>query len=163
MRLLDGHGALRPPPPARPTSLSGALEADTARDPFVVAPSQPAAGVILVRLAGELDMLTIPRSRRALTGAVDAVASEMARPHGPGGPLRGRVVCDLDGLDFVAASGLGMLVEVAEHARARRVELVLVASCRPVRRALDLTGLAHCFETVPSGDGLLGAIPGVAS
>jgi len=128
-------------------------DAGTAQAHLVVAPTQPAVGVMCVRLQGELDVVTAPRTRRVLAGAVDAVAAEMARPLGRR-PRRGRVVCDLDGLTFVAASGLGLLVDVAEHARTLRVDFVLVAACQPVRRVLELTGLDHFFAVTPMPEAL---------
>lgn len=162
--------ALRRPDPVRVESVPRAggpagtcAEADTTGPRFVVALSQPAVGFIVVRLQGELDMVTVPRARRTLIGAVDAVAAEGRRADGRDRPSPGRVACDLDDLDYVGAAGLGMLVEVTDHARGRCVDLVVVASSRRVRRVLDITGLAEVLTTWASRDGLAGPMQEVAS
>lgn len=127
---------------------------------LTVAPSQPSRGEIVVRLRGELDILTSPRCQRVLRLAVRAVAQEAARPKEPPRSGSGCVVCDLDGVDFLAASALTMFLEIAEEAQARGVEFVLVGARRPVHRLLSLTGLEGHFsmsdrwETATDGVGV---------
>ena len=125
-----------PRPDRRPQARAGAGEPV---DGLTIAVSQPQETTVVVRALGELDLLSAPRCARILAGAVRTVA--------PGSPasgtdrVRGRVVCDVDGVDFVAASGLGMLVEASDDAVAHDVDLVVVASNRPVLRPLSVTGL----------------------
>jgi len=87
--------------------------------------SQP--GRVIVRIDGELDMLTAPRLRDALFPVVaDADAD---------------VVLDLDRVTFLGSNGLGVLVEVARRASDSGAALRLVAGTKVVNRPLTLTGL----------------------
>ena len=115
-------------------------------DGLTVAVSQPREATVVVRVLGELDLLSAPRCSRILAGAVRTVAPA-ARPADDGAP-QARVVCDVDGVDFVAASGLGMLVSAADDAAAVGVDLVVVASSRPVLRPLAVTGLDRHLTVV---------------
>ena len=86
-----------------------------------------------------------------LRGAVVAVAAEVAHGRVSEGEAAGsRVVCDLNGLDFLGASGLGVLVEIEDHARRHGVEFVVAAQTRRVCRVLELTGLDRRFSLRPT-------------
>ncbi|WP_138734468.1 SpoIIE family protein phosphatase [Modestobacter excelsi] len=77
-------------------------------------------------LVGDLDL--------AGTAAVrDGVLAELADPR--------PVTVDLTRLGFVTSVGAGLLLEVAEHDRARGDLDVLLPAGGPARRMLDLTGL----------------------
>ena len=113
-----------------------------AGDGVTIAPTQPAPGLIVLRVGGELDRLTVPRLATALAQAVAATAGEAARPGGAsiltGAP---RVVCALDEVTFLGAAALGVLARAAAQARARRVDLVVRATRRVARRPFELTDL----------------------
>jgi len=109
----------------------------------------------VVRFFGELDILTAPRCTTVLRGLADLLAAET-------GVARRVLVCDLGGVTFLGASGLGALVDADDAARALGVELVLVAPHRPVRRPLELCGLdrrlqlhARLVDAVPGREGQL--------
>lgn len=85
-------------------------------------------GVLVLRVVGEVDLATVGRLREQLHHYI------------PGGH-RG-VVLDCIGVSFLAACGIGLLVETAEQAYAEGMTLRLVARSRLVQRALEIT-LAH--------------------
>ncbi|MCW2506208.1 MAG: hypothetical protein JWO79_4492 [Actinomycetia bacterium] len=92
-------------------------------------------GRSVVTVTGELDMLGAPRLRQILLGCLSEPGAD--------------VVADLDGITFLASTGLGVLVEAGQHATARGSKLRLVCSTRAVRRPLELTGLNQVFEIHP--------------
>lgn len=83
---------------------------------------------VLVRVAGELDLVTAPSLDRHLDGAV-------AR----GRPL---VVVDLAGVSFLDVRGLNSLVAAAAAANDAGSALVLRAAGPHVHRIVELCGLA---------------------
>jgi len=83
-------------------------------------------GTAVLRVAGEIDLLTVEQLRAALDQAL-------------AGPRR-TVVVDLQGVSFVACAGIGLLVDVRWRARRRGVRLHVVAS-RPVARTVALLDL----------------------
>src|SRR5215211_3550423 len=89
------------------------------------------AGVV-VRVSGEIDMLTTPRLRGLLSELIEA------RPR--------VVVLDMAAVSFFASSGLATLVEARDAAAARGVLLRLACLSRSVRRPLQITGLTARFE-----------------
>lgn len=83
--------------------------------------------VVIVSVAGELDMATVDKVATALR---DATARR--RP----------VVLDMTGLRFFSSAGLALLVRLHESAS---VDVHLAADQRVVRRPLELTGLLDLF------------------
>jgi anti-sigma B factor antagonist len=82
----------------------------------------------VIRLGGELDILTAPAVERAMATAVSM-------------PVR-TVVLDISGVLFIDSSGLGAVVAAHREAAARRVILRLSAPATPgVARVLHSTGL----------------------
>ncbi|RCW40003.1 anti-anti-sigma factor [Halopolyspora algeriensis] len=82
---------------------------------------------VLLHLSGELDLLGAPKAARVFRECLNTSS--------------GTVVCDLAGLDFLATSGLRVLLEVNEQARARQQELVLLTggASAEVLRLLEIT------------------------
>jgi len=112
----------------------------TLADGLTISPTQPRPGLVLVRVLGEVDMLTARHLATALqTGlapvAGDRDASSRALADDPS------VVCDLEGVTFFGASGLDAVASAHEAALARGVRLVVVAGCRTVCRPFRLTAL----------------------
>jgi anti-sigma B factor antagonist len=97
---------------------------------------------VLVRVIGEIDMLTAPRFGDIVQDALAAVASE--RDHGvdPADddppPM---VVCDLSGVTFFGASGLDVVASAQQTAEEYDVRLVVVADHRTVLRPFRLVAL----------------------
>ncbi len=114
---------------------------------FTVSTRHAAHALVVVRVVGEVDLLTGPTLDRALREAV--ALAEADRP--PPGSATARahaittwtpeVLCDLDAVTFFGATGVSVLLVAAERARIRGVMLVVTATSRPVRRTLNLIGL----------------------
>lgn len=117
---------------------------DGMRDPdalgtgLIVAPTQPRRGLVLVRVIGEVDMLTAPRLSDVLEGALATVAAESGAATSDREPS---VVCDLGGVTFFGASGLDVFATAHRAAVGRDVRLVVVAGHRTVVRPFRLTAL----------------------
>ncbi|MFC0543551.1 STAS domain-containing protein [Kutzneria chonburiensis] len=99
-------------------------------------------GVAVVRLAGELDMQTVPAATLELDNAIEGA---------PAG-----LVVDLTGLTFLASAGLAMLAAVSAKAGQASVTLRLAADNRVVLRPLQITGLDAGFDIRESVESALG-------
>ena len=128
--------------PAEPSRGDGAPDQDLLVD-LGVAVSSPRAGLTVLTVRGEVDALTAPR----LATALDELMS---------GPDDHRVALDLQGVTFLASSGLGVLIDTARRAARDDRTLFVVATARAVLRPLEVTGSAQLFTVVPD----LTAIPG---
>jgi anti-sigma B factor antagonist len=105
---------------------------------ITVRAEQPVAGTVLLRVAGEVDMLSSPTLRESIATALNQNGK--------------RLVLDLDGVEFLGTSGLAALVEARASAEARDSELWLACSRRQVLRPLRIAGLIDLFrvaDTVP--------------
>ncbi|BCB82688.1 STAS domain-containing protein [Phytohabitans suffuscus] len=91
---------------------------------------EPAAGVSVVSVAGEVDLATEDAFRQALVAA----AAD------PGTAL---LVCDLTKVTYLACGGMSVLVEVRNLLDRRRAALRVVATRSLPRRLLTVTGLAE--------------------
>ena len=120
-----GHGGLAPWP--------GPAPADLADGSLVVSATSPRAGVVVARAIGEIDLLTAPGWRWVLAAAVRMLGSGSARGS--------RLVCDLSPVTFLGASGLDVLVDLAEQCGQAGVDLRVVAGNRRVSRVLRLSTL----------------------
>ncbi|WP_306368282.1 STAS domain-containing protein [Nocardiopsis sp. CC223A] len=83
-------------------------------------------GGTLVRLSGEIDLVTVPEYRTRLFAVL--------RERGD------RVVVDLSGVTFFGAAGLSLLAEVRARAERAGTDLRLAAPPEPVARLMELTG-----------------------
>ena len=101
---------------------------DTATDKQLTVTVLPHSedGVVVLRVVGEIDLATVGRLRdhlhKQLSGAYRVV------------------IVDCTGVSFLAACGIGLLIEIADRARAEGMALWLVANGRVVLRALEVTG-----------------------
>lgn len=122
-----------------------AIPPEPARAEPLTLTAAPAAGhdaVLVVRVVGEVDLSTVGELRRHLSDQLTA-------------PQRG-VVLDITGVTFLAACGIGALVEADARARANGVALRLVCGdSRAVVRPLEATGLD---ETIPRADSVTEAV-----
>ena len=83
-------------------------------------------GHVLVTVAGEVDIATVPQLRERL-----------AAPAASGRPL----IVDLDGVTFIDAAGLGVLASAARRAAAGGAGLHAVCARHQVQRLFTITGL----------------------
>jgi anti-sigma B factor antagonist len=111
-----------------------------------VASTRPRPGVSVVRVSGEIDLVDACRLDHVLQAAVVAAAtSGRLDPH-----ERPRVVCDLDGVEFLGAAGLGVLANAVVTARTHAVELVCFTVRRSVRQVIRLTALDRALSLIPT-------------
>jgi anti-sigma B factor antagonist len=89
--------------------------------------THPETGSHVVTVSGEVDTVTAPRLRQALEDALDS------------GPPA--VMVDLAGVSFMDASGIGVLVSVAQQADSMNRKLTLGAPSQAVLRVLEAAGL----------------------
>ncbi|MGH3451479.1 MAG: STAS domain-containing protein [Haloechinothrix sp.] len=82
---------------------------------------------------GEIDLLTAPRLRRALSGTEQRLVR--------------RVVIDLSQVTFLGVAGVRVLVTGAAQARATYRQFAVVVTTRRVARVLELTGAASRLAT----------------
>ncbi|MDX8037198.1 STAS domain-containing protein [Lentzea sp. BCCO 10_0856] len=101
---------------------------------------QPAAGVSVLAVSGEVDMVSAPTLRDALVnGLADG----------------GTFVVDMTGVTFLGSAGLAVLVEAARLAPQHEAALKVVAKARAVTRPLEATGLGEVFSIHESVDAAL--------
>ena len=104
------------------------------------------ASATVLRLAGELDLLTVPDLQARVTDAVAATT--------------GAVVADLTAVQFLSSSGLRLLLglrsALAEQGRPLRL---VVGESRAVTRPLLVTGLDRVLELHPDLDTALAVVP----
>jgi anti-anti-sigma factor len=81
----------------------------------------------VVRLAGELDLVSAPRLRSAIAALHDEPIDE--------------VVIDLTGLEYIDSVGIGLLVASRRRLEAEGCTFTLRDPAPPVRRLLEITGL----------------------
>jgi anti-sigma B factor antagonist len=103
-------------------------------------------GVAVLGLRGEVDMSTAPRLRQAIV--------ELAA----GG--RHRVVVDLDKVEFLDSTGLGVLVSGLKRFRTLGGDLVLSCTQPRILRVLEITRLDRAFTVC---DSVVGAVDSMVS
>ncbi|WP_212822799.1 STAS domain-containing protein [Catellatospora sp. TT07R-123] len=89
----------------------------------------------LVRVQGELDLVTADAVGRRLHAAIDSSTCR-------------RVRLDLHQVRFIDASGLSVLLGAAAYARARQCRWDVVGADPQVRRIIDITGTGQALGIV---------------
>jgi anti-sigma B factor antagonist len=89
----------------------------------------------VVALSGSVDLATVPQLSSAL--------SRLLADH-----QGGRVAVDLDGVDVLDDTGLGVLLGAAGRARQAGGELVVVVADERLRARFDATGFDRAVEVV---------------
>ena len=102
-----------------------------------------ADGGSLVAVHGELDIYTAPQLKQEIQRLMDAGSA--------------RIVIDLDGLDYLDSSGLGLFVMARKRAAEAGGDLELVCSKPRHRRLFELTGLDRVLVVHRSQDDLVEA------
>jgi anti-sigma B factor antagonist len=97
-------------------------------------------------VSGEIDALSAPRLRER----IEDLLSQGAR----------LLIVDLDGVDFMDSSGLGVLVSVNKKVAAQDRELKLVCHRRQLLTVFEITGLDQVFTFVDPEPREIGNIPG---
>lgn len=85
----------------------------------------------------EVDLLTCPQWHGELLRALERADCRV-------------LIVDLSRVVFFGASGLGVLADVRDRSAQCGVELRLIVCSRPVRRALEVTGLTGSFAVYRS-------------
>jgi anti-sigma B factor antagonist len=125
-RQISGRG---PPPSLRGLSPGGSHI--HAPDLTGVAVERVAPGVTLVRVRGEVDLLTAPSLRAELDYQVDLMPSVL--------------IIDLTRVAFFGVSGVEVLIEIYQRARQTEILLRLVANTRAVARMVKILRLDRFF------------------
>ena len=103
-------------------------------------------GWAIIRASGDLDLTTAPRLRERVIQVVTA-----------GQP---RVVLDLDAVDFVDSTGLGVVVGLLKRTRSQGGDLRLVSTRRSLEKVLELTSLDHALPLARTVDEALSGSAG---
>ncbi len=92
----------------------------------------------VLAVTGEVDVYTAPRLREKL---VELVSQEKLH-----------VIVDLEGVDFLDSTGLGVLVGGLKRLRSHDGDLGLVCSQPRVLKVFEITGLTKVFDIYDSLD-----------
>ena len=113
--------------------LASFATADAPEPPRLLLDVARCGPVVVVRVAGEIDLATAPALRTVLRRQTEAAT-----------PLR-RIDVDLAQVTFLDATGLGVLVEARQRGHRAGANLVVRNAYGIVRRVFVVTGLADCF------------------
>lgn len=138
--MISLHG----PAPAQPSRGNGGPGDADAATGLGLATSTPREDLTVLTVRGEVDTLTAPRLAVALDGLLDGAGTGQ------------RVAVDLEGVSFLASSGLGVLIDGARRAARDGRTLFVVATTRAVLRPLEVTGSAQLFTVVADRSGIPG-------
>jgi anti-sigma B factor antagonist len=92
----------------------------------------------VVRVNGEVDVYTAGRLKEEIIGLVDKDRCQLA--------------VDLEGVEFMDSTGLGVLITGLKRIREREGVLVLVSPRDQIRRLLTITGLDRVLKVHDSVD-----------
>jgi anti-sigma B factor antagonist len=95
-------------------------------------------GVAIIEASGDVDVYSAPAFREQIVNLVDA-----GHVH---------IVVDLDGLEFLDSTGLGVLVGGLKRVRAHRGSLRIVCTTEHILKPFRITGLTKVFAIHPSLD-----------
>ena len=96
----------------------------------------------ILSLRGEIDVYTAPRLRQAIVDLIDAGER--------------RIVVDMENVDFLDSTGLGVLVEGLKRAKGNDGDLSIVATHDKILKIFDITGLNKAFGIFGSVDEAVG-------
>ena len=88
-------------------------------------------GWSILEVAGEVDVATAPRLREQLIALVNE--------------QRYRIIVDLDAVDFIDSTGLGVLIGAVKRVRTNNGDLALVCTESRILKVFEITGLLSVF------------------
>ena len=100
-------------------------------------------GASVVTLRGEIDVYTAPRLRQTLIDLVEGGVTD--------------IVVDMEKVDFLDSTGLGVLVGGLKRVKDREGSMKLVATQDRILKIFDITGLSKVFPIFGSLDKALGS------
>jgi anti-sigma B factor antagonist len=89
-------------------------------------------GYSVLAVSGEVDVATVPRMREQLHTLVAQGDN--------------RIVVDLDAVDFLDSTGLGVLVGALKRVRSSGGDLQLICTQPRIRKVFEVTGLTKVFS-----------------
>jgi anti-sigma B factor antagonist len=110
-------------------------------DGFRISARQVDPDVLLVAVAGDLDVLTVAQTTAFLTRTAESAPRHL--------------ILDLSEVTFLTSSGIGLLIAVSENETYGRLHLLGVLDNRSVQRPLASVGLLGLFDVAPDLDTLL--------
>lgn len=105
---------------------------------FSLSEDQPAEGVHVVAVAGEVDIFTAPELKRVIAAAIDAGTRH--------------VVVDLTDTRFLDSTALGVLIGAVKRLRPLDGRLVIVNTEASTAKTFEITGLDQIFTIVGTRD-----------
>jgi anti-sigma B factor antagonist len=100
-------------------------------------------GFTVIAVSGEIDVYTAPKLRERLIGLVEAGSYQL--------------IVDMEGVEFLDSTGLGVLVGGLKRVRLKEGSLCIVANQDKILKIFDITGLNKIFSIYPSVDEAAGA------
>jgi anti-sigma B factor antagonist len=100
----------------------------------------------IVEADGEIDLAAAPSLRERLIGLINEGHQ--------------RLVVDLDNVQFLDSTGLGVLVGALKRVRLAGGELRLVVNTPRIRKVFEVTRLDLAFEICESVSSAVGSLPG---
>jgi anti-sigma B factor antagonist len=97
-----------------------------------------ASGQTVIEVSGEIDVYTAPRLRETLVSLVEAGNN--------------RLIVDMEGVEFLDSTGLGVLVGGLKRVRAHDGGIDLVCTQGRILRIFRITGLSNVFSIFDSVD-----------
>lgn len=97
----------------------------------------------IIEVAGEVDVYTAPRLREAIVEAIDAG--------------RSRLIVNVEGVEFLDSTGLGVLVGGLKRVRADGGSLDIVCTQERLLKIFQITGLDKVFGLHQSVDAAVAA------
>lgn len=100
-------------------------------------------GATIITVGGEIDVYTAPKLRDKLSELVDAGVYD--------------IIVDMESVEFLDSTGLGVLVGGLKKVRAHEGSLQLICTQERLLKIFRITGLAKVFVIHDSADGALAA------
>jgi anti-sigma B factor antagonist len=95
-------------------------------------------GWAVLEVGGEVDVATAPRLREQLIAVVN--------------DERYQIVVDLEHVDFIDSTGLGVLIGALKRVRTHDGDLALVCTEPRILKVFEITGLLSVFSVHPTVD-----------
>lgn len=110
---------------------------------FAVNP-QSSNGLLVVEVAGEIDLFTAPELKAAITEGLDAGSEQ--------------VVIDLSKTTFLDSTALGVLIGTVKRLRDNDGSMTIVNSDQNIAKTFEITGLDQILKIYPTRDEAVAAL-----